>query len=242
MLSTLSHMHTVTAWCCHDSGAVIRAHWHFSRAVELATEAGDSYGAAYAMRHAGMMLVDRGQPNNALKLLQLGSVRLSEVRANDEQTRCSRSEYNVVSALALSQMDQKRQALDELKAARDGWTPPTAHVRGCMDLDSAHTFLHIGRLDTAAALAATSARTLAASGDRRERVLADLAVARVNVQAGEPGGLERARAAIRAVADTPSVVARQCWLPPLAEALETRSGADARDLARQARQVVTTRV
>ncbi|MCA1672758.1 MAG: hypothetical protein LC799_11325, partial [Actinobacteria bacterium] len=105
------------------------------------------------------------------------------------------------------------------------------------DLDSAHTYLHIGRLDTAEALAATSARTLTASGDRREYVLADLAVARVHVQAGEPGGLERARAAIRAVADTPSGVAQQCWLPPLADALDARPGSDHQDLARMARQV-----
>ncbi len=241
LLSTLSHMNTVTAWCCHDSGAVTRGHWHFGRAVDLATQAGDSYSAAYAMRHAGMMLVDRGQPNNALKLTQLGTVRLSEVKARDERTRCSRSECHVVSALALSQMDRPRQALDELKAARDGWTPPTGHVQGCMDLDTAHTYLRIGRLDTAEAMATTSARTLTASGDRREAVLADLAVARVHVQAGEPGGLDKARAAIRAVASTPSAVARQCWLPPLAAALDTQPGTDARDLARQARQVAATR-
>jgi transcriptional regulator with XRE-family HTH domain len=241
LLSTLSHMHTVTAWCCHDSGTITRAHWHFGRAVELATEAGDSYGAAYAMRHTGMMLVDRGQPNNALKLLQLGIVRLGDIKAHDGQTRCSRSECHVVSALALSQMDRGRQALDELKAARDGWTPPTEHVQGCMDLDSAHTYLRIGRLDTAEAMAAISARTLTASGDRREGVLAELAVARVHVQAGEPGGLEKARSAIRAVADTPSAIARQCWLPPLADALDTQPGTDARDLARQARQVAETR-
>jgi hypothetical protein len=210
--------------------------------VDLATQAGDSYGAAYAMRHAGMMLVDRGQPNNALKLIQLGTVRLAEVQASDERARCSRAECHVVSALALAQMDRERQALDELKATRDGWTPPTGHVQGCMDLDGAHTYLRIGRLDTAEAMATTSARTLAASGDRREGVLAELAVARVHVQAGEPGGLDKARAAIRAVAKTPSAVAQQCWLPPLATALDAQPGSDARDLARMARQVATTRV
>ena len=62
-----------------------------------------------------------------------------------------------------------------------------------MDLDSAHTYLRLGRLDAAEAMASTSARTLAASGDRREGVLAELATARVHVQAGEPVGWRRPR-------------------------------------------------
>lgn len=241
LLSTLSHMHTVAAWCCHDSGALLlRSHWHFERAVTLATEANDGYGAVYAMRHAGMMLVDRGQANNALKIIQLGIVRLSDVPARDARVAVTRSECHVVSALALSRMGHAHQALDELKAAHDGWTPPTEHVRGCMDLDSAHAYLYIGQFDAAQAMATTSARTFRACGERREGVLADVAVARLHVHTGEPDGPKLARAAITQVAQTQSAVARECWLPPLADALDTRPGPDYQDLARMARQVASS--
>lgn len=244
LLSTLAHIHTVTAWCCHDSGAVARSHYEFGRAIELATKGGDAYGAAYAMRHAGMMLVDRGEPDRALKMVQLGGLRLDGVSAGDPRVAVQRAECRAISALALAQLHQRspdgslrRRALEDLAATRDGWDPPSAHARGCMDLDTAHAHLYLGQFDVAEALAATSARILAHSGDRREGVLADMALARLHVQAGEPRGLQLARSAIESVAQIDSAVARQIWLPPLIEALEARPESDAKDLARAAQQI-----
>jgi hypothetical protein len=83
LLAELAHLHVIAAWCCHDVGAVTRAHWHFGRAVELATQASDTYGTAYALRHAGMMLIERGEPDRALKMLQLGSVHLTTTARDD---------------------------------------------------------------------------------------------------------------------------------------------------------------
>ncbi|MGH3543682.1 MAG: helix-turn-helix domain-containing protein, partial [Mycobacterium sp.] len=241
LLSVLSHIHTVAAWCCHDSGAVARSHWHFARAVELAEDAGDSYHAAYAMRHSGMMLVDRGRPDDALKLIQLGGLRLGAL-PDDPRVLALRAECHAVSALALSMLHQHspsgsthRQTHAELTAARDGWTPPNAHAQADMDLFTALTWLHIGN-DTSAEAAATKSVN-AFGDDRREGVVADMTLARLHVQTGEPNGLTLARSAITAVADTHSAVARECWLPKLAEALGTRPGSDAKELARQARQV-----
>ncbi|MBV9164272.1 MAG: hypothetical protein JO281_22610 [Pseudonocardiales bacterium] len=88
LLATLSDLHTIAAWCCHDVGAVARSPYHFGRAVELATDAGDAYRAAYAMRHAGRMLIDRSHPNNALKLLQLGDLRLSDAPRDNPECPC----------------------------------------------------------------------------------------------------------------------------------------------------------
>ncbi|MCA1673498.1 MAG: hypothetical protein LC799_15305, partial [Actinobacteria bacterium] len=65
--------------------------------------------------------------------------------------------------------------------------------------------------------------------------------ATVHVRAGEPGGLQLAHSAVTAAAKLGSVRARR-RLEPLAAALETRPGSDARQLARMARQVATTRV
>lgn len=246
LLSTLAHLHTVTAWCCHDSGAVTRSYWHFGRAIELATQAGDSYQATYAMRHAGMMLIDRGEPNNALKLIQLAQLRLDDMPRDDPRGAVPQAECRVISALALSRIHQRdpsssahRLALDELRAAREGSTALAPHAQGCMDLDSAHAYLHLGQFDVAEATAARAAQTLTHSGDRREGALADMALARLHVLTGEPRGLTLARSAIDAVTQTRSAIARQCWLPPLVKALEARPGSEARDLARTAHRVTT---
>ncbi|MGQ0777393.1 MAG: hypothetical protein ACT4NY_23760 [Pseudonocardiales bacterium] len=170
----------------HDGGNVAltrarhdaAAHWHFARALELATEAGDAYQATYAMRHAAMMLVDRGEPDNGLKIVQFGLIKLGDLRPDDPRVEAQRGECHVVSVLALAGLGQGPGAHDELMVARDGWSPPTPHARGCMDLDAAHTYLLLGRLDMAQETAARASRTLAAAGERREGVLADLALAR----------------------------------------------------------------
>lgn len=244
--SELAHLHTITAWCCHDVGAVARSHYHFGRALELATDAGDAYRAAFALRHAGMMLIERSEPNDALKVLQLGELRLNAAAPDDPRVPVLQAWCHVVSALALSRLDgatdsTRSQARMHLAKARDKWEPPHAHARGCMDLDTGLTHLHLGQLDTAESALAVSARTLQQSSDRREGVVADTNLALVYVQTGDSRGLAMAREAITAVSMTKSGNARELWLEPLAEALETRPGSDARELARSARQIAATR-
>ncbi|HEX2299874.1 MAG TPA: hypothetical protein VHH34_15410, partial [Pseudonocardiaceae bacterium] len=246
LLAELAHLHTVTAWCCHDGGAPTRALYHFSRAVELATDAGDAYQAAFALRHAAMMLVHCDRPNDALKAVQLGGTRLLDAPRDDPRVSVLSSWCDVVSAFALSRLDDSHAVRAEVRSAlsraRDGWAPPTAHGRADMDLITGWTWLHCGQLDSAEAAVTVSAQTFAQSGDRREGVAADLTRARLHVLTGDTAALRLAESAINAAVQTRSGVARQVWLPPLADALDTRPGADARDLARQARQVATTRV
>ncbi|HEX2299141.1 MAG TPA: helix-turn-helix domain-containing protein [Pseudonocardiaceae bacterium] len=246
LLAELAHLHTVTAWCCHDGGAPTRALYHFGRAVELATQAGDAYQAAFALRHAAMMLIHRDRPNDALKTIQLGAARLRDAPPDDPRVAVLSSWCDVVSAFALSRLDDshdvRAQARTALSAARDGWAPPHAHAQADMDLITGWTWLYCGHLDAAEAAVTGAVRTFGQSGDLREGVVADITRARLHVITGDPGALQLAEAAIRATAQTHSGVARQVWLPPLADALDTRPGSDARDLARQARHVATTRV
>jgi transcriptional regulator with XRE-family HTH domain len=245
--AALADLHAVVAWCCHDSGAVARSHHHFARSVQLAIDAGDSYRAAYALRHAGMMLVERSEPNDALKLTQLGGLRLSEAPRDNPGVPVLRAELSAVSAFALSRLDDvtdstRRQARAQLAKARDKWAPPDAHARGDMDLTTGLTCLHLGQLNTAEAALMTSVQTFQQGTDRREGVVADIALAQVYVQAGEPRGLIMAKHAIDTVTQTRSGTARELWLEPLATALEARPGADAKELARMTRQVAATRV
>ncbi|MGH3991413.1 MAG: helix-turn-helix domain-containing protein, partial [Pseudonocardiaceae bacterium] len=105
LLGELAGLHTTTAWCCHDCGAPARALYHFGRAVELATGAGDAYQVAYALRFSAMMLVDRGRHNDALKAIQFGSVRLLDAPRDDPRVPVLGAECEGMSALALSRLD-----------------------------------------------------------------------------------------------------------------------------------------
>lgn len=241
LLGELSELHTVAGYCCSDSGAVEAAYHHFGRGVELATDAGDGYRAANALRHAAMM-IDRYEPNNALKLIQLGQLRLGDAPRDDPRVRELTAWLHVGSAFALANLDRadlssvKDQARSDLARSRDGWEPPDAHAQADMDLITAMTLIHMGQLDTAEAAAVTAARVFRQGTDRREGVIADTTVAQLHVQTGEPDGLRLAATAIDGVAELRSAHARQLVVP-LAAALEARPGGEARELAGHARRV-----
>jgi transcriptional regulator with XRE-family HTH domain len=247
LLAALADLHVIAAWCCHDSYAPIPAHWHFARAVELATEAGDSYRASYALRYAAGMLDDRGQPNNALKLVQLAQPHLADAPRNDPRVAPLRSQLVAVSALAQAQLADPgsevaaRRVRSALARSQDGYEPPSLHHRAEMEMLASWVHLQLGALDTAESLAAVSARTFAEVNHGRGGVQAGITVARVHLLAGEPDAAHLAAQAIEAVLPLRSGLART-KLAPLAQDLHTRSGPDLVELARQAQKIATTRV
>jgi hypothetical protein len=189
-------------------------------------------------------LIDRDQPNNALKLVQLADLHLADAPRDDSRVPVLCSWLAVESALAQAQLSDTestaRRVRSELARARDGYDPPDSHARADMDLVTALVQLHLGALDLAESTASVSVRTFAQGTDRREGVLADITLARLHVQTGEPDAPRLAASAISAVAPLRSGVARAA-LAPLAAELETRPRSELRELARRARQVATSR-
>jgi transcriptional regulator with XRE-family HTH domain len=243
LLSALSDLHRGTGWYCHDSCAPAAAYHHFAVAVKLAIDAGDGYRASYALRQAAMMLIDRGEPNDALKLVQLADLHLIDAPREDSRVPTLRSWLAVESALAQAQMSDTestaRRVRSDLARARDGYDPPDSHARADMDLVTALVHLHLGALDIAESMASVSVRTFAQDTDRREGILADITLARLHVQAGEQDGARLTASAISAVVPLRSGIAR-AGLAPLAAELEARPRADLRELARLARQVTAS--
>jgi hypothetical protein len=123
--------------------------------------------------------------------------------------------------------------------AQELWQPTAADPNGDLDYVAACLELDRGRLDAAQPLAAASARRWE-SASRRPRTQADILLATIHVQAGEPDGLRLAHGVIIGVSKLSSFRARQ-RLGPLATALESRPRNDHHELARMARQVATTR-
>jgi transcriptional regulator with XRE-family HTH domain len=247
LLSALAELHVIAAWCCHDSYAPVPAHQHFARAVELATEAGDSYRASYALRYAANMLIHRDQPNNALKLTQLAELRLADAPRDDPHVAPLRSQLVVVSALAQARLADPgseaaaRRVRSELGRSRDGWDSPSLHGRAVMDSITALVHLHLGSFDIAESMAAVSVRTFAQGNYGRDGVATAITLARVHLITGEPDAVRLAARAIEAVPPLRSGVART-QLALLARDLETKPRPDFAELAHQARNIATTRL
>ncbi len=124
--------------------------------------------------------------------------------------------------------------------SRELWTSTRTDPGGDLDRPAAVLELGRGRLDAAEPFAVASVRRWDGVS-QVGRTQSDVVLATIHVRAGEPRGLQLAYDAVTAAARLSSFRSRQ-QLEPLVTALEARSGADAHQLARKARQVATTRV
>ena len=240
-------LHLHAGWAAFDASLNDRAMYHYTRGLELATEAGDPYLQATALNYAGLATVEHGHPNDGLKMLQFAHVIADGIASNDQRTSIGGVSARAVvqacgqaySATALVHMGDPDGAGAKLVTVRELWQSTPADLNGDPDYLAARMELECGRLDTAEPLAAASLRRWE-SGSRRARTMSSVLLATIHVQAGEPDGLALAHDAITGVMRLSSVRARQ-RLDPLVTALETRPRADHRELARMASQVVTTR-
>ncbi|MGH3700926.1 MAG: helix-turn-helix domain-containing protein, partial [Pseudonocardiaceae bacterium] len=245
LAAALAELHTEAGWSFYDSG--LNGAGHFIRALQLADQAGDACGIANAAWHAGLTLVRSGHPDDALKLAQLGQLRLdrftpgTSTPANDPRLPTLTARLNRVSATAYALMGFPDQATHYLAEAHDGWAPRDAFDQADADLETAMIQLDLGQLDTAEQFAASAVRTYS-EAHRRGRTQAGLLLAEVHIRAGQPQGLTLARHAINEANTSHSVALRQERLIPLATALETQPGTDTQELAQLARKIATTQI
>ncbi len=245
--AALAELYTEAGWACYDAG--VNGLGCFTRALGLADEARDGFGIANAAWHSGVTLNSTGHPDEALKCFQLGQLvlvgfqpgkaRPAIVRSDDPRVPVLAGRLNRSSAVAYGQLGKSSQAQSCLAQAQDRWAPREAFEQAGAELATARTQLDLGRLDAAAPFATAAVRTY--SGSHRGRTVAELLLANLYVQAGEPSGMVLAQQAITAVSTLQSVAVRRDWLVPLATTLETRPGTDIKELARTARQIAATR-
>jgi hypothetical protein len=221
--------------------------YHFTRGLELATEAGDAYLQTTALDAAGLATIEHGHPNDGLKMLQCGQVaawkippQLDRNPVVGEGSRVALEACGLAdSATALAALGQPEAAYRALGKSRELWYPTRADPRGDLDRPAAVLELARGRLDAAEQFAAASRRRWEGISEVG-RIKSGIVLATIHVRAGEPGALALAHGALKEAGKLSSVRARK-GLDPLAAALEARPGSDAKDLARITRQVAATR-
>ncbi|MGH3812926.1 MAG: helix-turn-helix domain-containing protein [Pseudonocardiaceae bacterium] len=243
----VAELHIEAGWAAFDAGLCRRALYHFARSLELGTEARDAYLQALALGYAGLASIEYGHPNDGLKMKQAAQVAAWGIPSDDQRAvvvgesgRAAIEACQLVnSATALALLGEHTEAARAVARGRDLWTPTRADPFGDLDRPAAELEIQRGRLDVAEQLAAASLRRWE-EGSPISRTLSGAVLATIHVKAGEPDGLRMAHNAITAVGRLSSARSRK-RLEPLADALDTRPGAEARDLARTARQVATTR-
>jgi hypothetical protein len=194
-----------------------------------------------------MATVEHGHPNTGLKLIQFSLVTAWDIPRDEQRAvvvgvsgrtareACAREE----AATALAHQGFLDAADVEMAKSRELWLPTHADRYGDLDRPAALLALRRGRLNIAESLATASVHRwegISQAAHTSSRAV----LATIHVQAGEPGGLTLAHSAITAVTKLSSVRVRQ-RLIPLATALATRPGTDAKDLSRMAHHVATAR-
>jgi len=242
----VAELHIHAGRAAFDSGLYDRTMHHCGRGLELSNEAGDAYGKVLALNWAGLATVEHGQPNDGLKMLQLSGFTARKIPPDEQRVvvigersrtmlqACAEAD----SATALADLDCWDAANTALAKSRELWSPTCTDPYGDLDHPASRLELDRGRLDVAEPLAATSVRRWEGVS-QRGHAQSIIVLATIHVRAGEPDGLRLAHGAVIAAARLTSVRVRR-RLIPLAEALEARLGSDSQQLARMARQVVST--
>ena len=249
LMVAVAELHIRVGWAGFDGGLYDRAMVHYARGLKLATEAGDAYCQALSLNCAGLATVEHGDPNEGLKLLQVGTVTAQDVPTDrgavvvGEGSRAAlQACASADSATALGRLgypEAPRLVDTALAKARELWRPTSTDPGGDLDRPAAVLELERGRLDAAEPFAVASMRRWE-GGSRVDRTQSAIVLSVIHVRAGEQRGLQLAHSAIAAADKLTSVRARK-RLVPLVAALESRPGSDYRELARTARQIAATR-
>jgi transcriptional regulator with XRE-family HTH domain len=264
LLSTLARLHTEAGWSAYDMHLHDRASWHYSRAIELAGDAGDVLAMVLAAQHQAVGYRELGAANESMKLCQLALARLEaapplpgrdaelgglHIRIALAQAELGRAGECTIEcngdhgqggahrhAYPLQPHDVQRQVRDQLGRASQYRQPSDDHNAAYLTYGRAGIDLAFGQLDTAEQHAGTALRLWNPEDNRRDFALARIRMATIHAIAGEPDTDRLALQAIDAVDGLRSMRGRALLLP-LEQALRGQRDSTSMDLAQRVRQV-----
>jgi transcriptional regulator with XRE-family HTH domain len=149
LLVAIADVHRVAGSAAADAGLSALARQHFVRSMDCAGAAPDQLRAVVSLDSLGCMELDAGQPNEALKIFQLGAA------AAPSPLPRTLVEYHC--ALALGLLGVASEALAALRRARDSYQAaseeprPWKHFATALPHLEGRTHLALGRFSSAAA-------------------------------------------------------------------------------------------
>jgi tetratricopeptide (TPR) repeat protein len=229
LLVVLSDAHRTAGSAAEGAGLRDLARQRYARGMDCAGEAGEMLRAVAALDSLGCLELNIGQPNEALKLFQLG--------AASARSALARSVLEYDCAWALGLLGEAREAIAALRRADDSYHAasdeprPWEHFATALSHIEGHTYFALGRFDRAS-------RALSAAAEGAGHAVGCTVsnsglLAAALLRSGEIGsGLHTAQQVIRLAKDFRSVwvLAR---LAPLQEAAAARRDSACQDLARE---------
>jgi hypothetical protein len=149
LMAAVAELHTVAGWAGSEAGFLDRAMFHYGRAPELATEAGDAYLKTIALAGAGVAMVEHGHPDDGLKMLQLGAVTSWDMALDHDRRDVVEACVLADSVPALVALGKADAGYTDLARSRQVWTPTPTDPWGDPDGVGARLELARGRLDAA---------------------------------------------------------------------------------------------
>ncbi|MCC8250539.1 helix-turn-helix domain-containing protein [Saccharothrix luteola] len=120
LLSAIAEAKTLAGWTAHDLGLKHDARRWLGQAVHDTQEAGDPAHTAIVLYHLGRVPLDNDDPDEALKLFQLG-----QIAAQDSHSSVAVSLLLTHEALAYAHLGDTRQAMTALRRAEDEYAHAT---------------------------------------------------------------------------------------------------------------------
>jgi hypothetical protein len=235
LLAQLAELHTLAGWWHTDGLNPRSAWWHYNKALMLSGDANDALGMIDAVRHAAMLNIDLGYPEDALKLLQLAIGKLSELR-DSRVVPALQSGLYVQTARAYALTGYPDHATRDLRIVgllrKEHDAPGDPFEKADTALVCALTELLLGRVNAAAQYAGSALQTFP-DDEARDSAYARITLATTHVIANEPDAVRLTTKAIDTVAGLRSPRGR-LLLGPLERTLRARGSSTYTDLAERA--------
>jgi tetratricopeptide (TPR) repeat protein/transcriptional regulator with XRE-family HTH domain len=249
LLSAVAEAKTLAGWTAHDLGRAKEARQYLTQALQTTQQAEQPAHSAIVLYYLGRVPLDNGDPDEALKLFQLGQIAAQNSRSATPVAFLLANE-----AVAYAHLGDARQALTALRRAEDEY----AHAGQDHDQpEFIRMFDHVA-LDTAAArvlsqLGLTDAGYRAQAISRLDKTLSEDTAARARQRAfnqawlatciladGDPtAGTQIATHALDAVRDLTSPRLLEQLAPLQALASRYPNHDDARQLVQELRLIRT---
>lgn len=114
LLSAVAEAKTLAGWTAHDLGLEKQARQYLTQALQTTEQAGQPAHSAIVLYYLGRVPLDNGDPDEALKLFQLG-----QIAAQDSRSATPVAFLLANEAVAYAYLGDGRQAMTALRRAED---------------------------------------------------------------------------------------------------------------------------
>ena len=197
---------TLAGWSAFDAGKRRTAFGHYDHALTTAEAAGDPIAAAQVLRYAGVLEAEAGRHQQALRLFQLGEIRLQDAPPGPRRDAMLAGLLSNAST-SYAEIGRRDLALAALSKTEDSVEMDPFNTAD-LEWRKSETYAALGDFDTTHDHATTSLSAWP-TGSQRDAIKAEITIAGLHRRTGERDAEELLAGCWQRVEGTASVRARQ---------------------------------